>query len=79
MLAVNFVPMTRSSSTPTEANWQLFVPGLAQQLVMSRILRGDRVGAIDYLVPLGVAAAVTVVGLALLSRLLRREAIVFGR
>ena len=78
-LVVNFVPLITIFITLTEATWQLFVPALAQQLVMSRILRGDAVGAIDYLVPLAMAAVVTVVCLALLSRLLRREAIVFGR
>ncbi len=46
---------------------------------MSRILRGDRVAAIDYFVPFGVAAIVTIACLAALARLLRREAIVFGR
>ena len=78
-LVVNFVPLVTIFATINDATWQLFVPALAQQLVMSRILRGDPVGAIDYLVPLGVAVAVTVVCMALLTRLLRREAIVFGR
>jgi sodium transport system permease protein len=78
-LVVNFIPMVTIFLAPAEARWQLFVPGLAQQLVMSRILRGDVVGPIDYLVPLGVAATITLACLLLLSRLLRREAIVFGR
>jgi sodium transport system permease protein len=78
-LVVNFVPLITIVITITEATWQLFVPALAQQLVMSRILRGDPVGPIDYLVPFATAVVVTVVCLGLLSRLLRREAIVFGR
>ena len=78
-LVVNFVPMITIFATLTEATWQLFVPALAQQLVMSRILRGEHIGAIDYLVPLAVAVVVTIVCLTLLARLLRREAIVFGR
>ncbi len=78
-LVVNFVPLITIFITITEARWQLFVPALAQQLVMSRILRGDLVGPIDYLIPFGSAVAVTFVCLALLARLLRREAIVFGR
>jgi sodium transport system permease protein len=78
-LVVNFVPVITIFATLSEATWQLFVPALAQQLVMSRILRGDQVGAIDYLVPLAVAVVVTTVCLTLLARLLRREAIVFGR
>ena len=78
-LVVNFVPLITIFITITEATWQLFVPALAQQLVMSRILRGDVVGPMDYLIPFASAAMVTVVCLALLARLLRREAIVFGR
>ena len=78
-LVVNFVPLITIFITITEATWQLFVPALAQQLVMSRILRGDAVGMIDYLIPFASAGVVTIVCLALLGRLLRREAIVFGR
>ncbi len=78
-LVVNFVPLVTIFAALADAPWQLFVPALAQQLVMSRILRGDAVGPADYLVPLAVALAVTVACLALLTRLLRRESIVFGR
>jgi sodium transport system permease protein len=78
-LVVNFVPLITIFITITEATWQLFVPALAQQLVMSRILRGEAVGPLDYVIPFASAAVVTVVCLALLGRLLRREAIVFGR
>jgi sodium transport system permease protein len=78
-LVVNFIPMVTLFLAPAEARWQLAVPGLAQQLVMSRVLRGDVVGPIDYLAPCAVAIVVTVVCLALLARLLRREAIIFGR
>jgi sodium transport system permease protein len=77
-LVVNFIPMATIFAPFAEARWQLFVPGLSQQLVMSRILRGDVVGPIDYLVPLAVAIAGIVVCLTLLARLLRRETIVFG-
>ena len=78
-LVVNFIPMVTIFTSFAEARWQLFVPGLAQQLVMSRILRGDVVGPLDYLIPLGVAAVIAAICLTLLVRLLRREAIVFGR
>ena len=78
-LVVNFVPLVTIFTEMGEAPWQLFVPALAQQLVMSRILRGDAIDAVDYLVPLAVAAIVTTACLALLARLLRRESIVFGR
>jgi len=78
-LVVNFVPLITIFTALTEATWQLFVPALAQQLVMSRILRGDQVGPVDYFIPFATAVVVTIVCLELLARLLRREAIVFGR
>jgi sodium transport system permease protein len=78
-LLVNFVPLVTVFAALPDARWQRFVPALAQQTVMARILRGDDVGAFDYLVPPLVAALATAVCLVLLARLLRREAIVFGR
>ena len=78
-LVVNFIPMVTIFASFPEARWQLFVPGLAQQLVMSRVLRGDIVGPLDYLIPLGVAALIAAICLSLLAQLLRRETIVFGR
>ena len=79
VLVVNFVPLMTIFATIQDAAWQRFVPALAQQMVMSRILRGDAVGAFDFAVPLAVAVLVTTLCLALLTRLLRREGIVFGR
>ena len=78
-LVVNFVPLITLFAALDDAPWQRFVPALAQQLVMSRILRGDAIGTADYLVPFAVAVTITVVCLASLARLLRRESIVFGR
>jgi sodium transport system permease protein len=78
-LVVNFVPLVTVFADLPDAPWQRFVPALAQQVVMGRILRGESVGPMDYLVPPAIAAVVTVVCLAVLARLLKRETIVFGR
>lgn len=78
-LMVNFVPLVTLFSSLREATWELFVPALAQQMVLARVLRGDFVGPIDYLVPLLSAFFLTVLFLLLLTRLLRREQIIFGR
>ena len=78
-LVVNFVPLVTIFATIQDAAWQRFVPALGQQMVMSRILRGDAVTSFDFGAPLAVAALVTTLCLALLTRLLRREGIVFGR
>ena len=78
-LVVNFVPLITVFSAMRDAPWQLFVPALAQQMVLSRVLRGDPVVPIDYLVPLLVAVVLALICLFALTRLLRREQIIFGR
>ena len=76
---VSFVPIIVIFSGLKDAFWQLAVPVLAQQMVLSRVVRGDALPLVDYLVPAAVAfliAALCVIGVA---RLLRNERIVFGR
>jgi len=62
-----------------DAFWQLVVPVLGQQVVLSRVVRGDGLGAVDWLIPSLVAFAIAATAVALVSRLLREERIVFGR
>ncbi len=78
-LIVNFVPLITVFTTVRYATWQLFVPALAQQMMLARVLRGDAVSPIDFLVPLAIAALVTTSCLIGLTRLLSHERIVFGR
>ena len=73
------VPVVVMLSAPRGALWQLAVPVLGQQVVFNRLVRGDAVSTIDYLLPSAVALALAVVGLAMIARLLRDERIVFGR
>lgn len=76
---VSFVPLVVIFSGLREAAWQLAIPVLGQQMVFSRIVRGDALGAQDFAVPSGVSLAVAAIALAVLSRLLREERIVFGQ
>jgi len=62
-----------------DATWELAIPVLGQQMVFSRIVRGDALGVNDFVVPTGVAIAIAAIAIAVLSRLLREERIVFGR
>jgi len=78
-LVVNFVPLVTVFSAFRDASWQLLVPALAQQMVLSRVLRGDLVNATDYLVPLAVSVSLAILFLFGLTRLLQRERIIFGR
>lgn len=78
-LVVNFVPLVTVFANLSDARWQRFVPALAQQVVMARILRGEDTGPFDYLVPPAIALAIAALCLVVLAKLLKREAIVFGR
>jgi len=77
--AVTMVPMIVLFSGLKDAFWQLAVPVLGQQTLLSRIMRGDAIGWSDYLLPAAVAAAIAIACLAAVSHLLRQERIVFGR
>jgi sodium transport system permease protein len=54
-------------------------PVLGQQMVLSRVLRGDVLSLADYLLPSGVAFALAALCVASVARLLQQERIVFGR
>jgi sodium transport system permease protein len=75
----SFVPVVVLFSGLKDALWQLAVPVLGQQMVLSRVLRGDVLAYVDYLVPSAVALAIAALSIAGVSRLLARERIVFGR
>ena len=77
--AASFVPIIVMFSGLRDATWQLAVPVLGQQMLFSRIVRGDALGAQDWAVPTGVAIAIAALALVVLARLLREERIVFGR
>jgi sodium transport system permease protein len=78
-MLVNFAPVIPLFLSVRDAAWQLFVPAMAQQVVMMRALRGETVGAVDVLVPAAVAIGITVLALVAQARLLRDERIVFSR
>jgi sodium transport system permease protein len=76
---VPFVPVLVFFGGLKDATWQLFVPVLAQQMVFTRIVRGEAVVLEDWLVPSAMAFLVAAVCVALVARLLRDEKIIFGR
>ncbi len=77
--AVSFVPVIVIFSGLKDAAWHLAVPVLAQQAVLSRVVRGDAFRPEDWAVPSGIALAIALACVALVARLLREERIVFGR
>jgi sodium transport system permease protein len=76
---VSFVPLVVLFSGMKDAFWQLWVPVLGQQVVLGRVIRGDALGPADWAIPSLVALAIAAACVALVSRLLREERIVFGR
>jgi sodium transport system permease protein len=62
-----------------DAAWQLFVPVLAQLMVITRILRGESVEAMHYLIPAAINITIFVVCVVMIARLLKQEKIIFGR
>jgi sodium transport system permease protein len=76
---ISFVPMIAIFSGLKDSYWQLFVPVLGQQMVLTKALRGEAIGFNDWLVPAAVAFAIAVACVAAVSRLLAEERIVFGR
>jgi sodium transport system permease protein len=76
---VSFVPVIAMFTGLKDAFWQLVVPVLGQQMVLGRVIRGDAVPLMNYVLPAMLAFAVAVVCLAAITRLLGEERIVFGR
>ena len=76
---ISFIPMIAIFSGLKDAFWQLVIPVLGQQMVLTRILRGESIALADWLVPSGVAFLIAGVCVAGVSRLLAEERIVFGR
>jgi sodium transport system permease protein len=62
-----------------DAAWQLFVPVLAQLMVITRILRGETVEVMHYLIPAAINITIFVACVVLIGRLLKQEKIIFGR
>ena len=76
---LSLVPVVAMFGQFKDAVWQLFVPMLGQLMVLTRILRGEPVQAIHFLLPLGICVLIAIVSIVLLTRLLQRESIIFGR
>jgi sodium transport system permease protein len=76
---VSFVPLIVLFSGLKDAFWQLWVPVLGQQVVLTRIVRGDALAAIDWLIPSAVALGIAAACVYAVAHLLKDERIVFGR
>ena len=76
---ISMIPMIIIFGQIKDSTWQLFVPMLGQQMVITRILRGDPVEAMHFLIPFAVNSAIAATAIFLMSKLLTKEKIIFGR
>ena len=75
VLVVSLMPLFSIFNLGGEARWHLWLPGLSQNLLMTRVLKGEGVDAEQVLVPIAVCAVLTVAALAFVTRRLRDAAV----
>jgi sodium transport system permease protein len=75
VLAVSLLPLVVVFNQEGEAPWHLWLPALAQTTLMGRVLRGEPVGAVDWLLPGVACLLLAVLALAYVARALRHAAL----
>jgi sodium transport system permease protein len=75
ILAVSMVPLVTVMNPSGEQPWHLAVPGLAQNLVMTRVLKGEALDAMVIVVPTLVCVVITVACLLFIARSLKSAAV----
>jgi sodium transport system permease protein len=75
VLVVSLLPMMTIFNQEGERPWHLWVPALAQSTLMSRVLKGEPIGAMDMLVPALGSAVLTVLCLLFLARQFSKAAV----
>jgi len=75
MLAASLLPLINVFSLGQEAPWYLWVPALAQNLLMTRVLKGDALGIEQVAAPLVVCVLIAAVAVWFVARTLRSAAV----
>jgi sodium transport system permease protein len=75
ILFVSLLPLVTIFNFGGEAAWHLWVPALAQNTLMTRVLKGEDFSAAQVLIPLCVCALLTVAGVWFVGRRLRAAAV----
>jgi sodium transport system permease protein len=75
VLVVSLLPLVTMFGTGGEQKWHLWVPVLAQNTLMNRVLKGEALEAAHVLLPLGVCALISAVALWGVARLVRAVAV----
>ncbi len=75
ILVISLLPLVTVFNQEGEKPWHLWLPALAQITLMGRVLKGEAMDAADLLLPLGVAAALTLLCVGFVARQLRQAAL----
>ena len=75
MLAASLLPLINVFSLGQESAWYLWVPALAQNLLMTRVLKGEDFSVAQVAIPLAVCLLLSVAGLWAVTRMLRSAAL----
>jgi len=75
VLGISLLPLVTLFNQSGEAPWHLWVPALAQNTLMTRVLKGEELSALQMLVPLLVCVLLSAAGVALVARGLRAAAV----
>jgi len=75
MLAASLLPLINVFSLGSESPWYLWVPALAQNVLMTHVLKGEPLGAAQIAVPLLVCVLLTALGVWFVARSLRSAAV----
>ena len=75
VLGVSLMPLVTVFNPGAEAPWQLWVPALAQNMLMTRVLKGEALGLAQVLIPLFVCVLLSVAGTWFVARMLRSAAL----
>ena len=75
ILGVSLLPLVTVFNLGGEAAWHLWVPALAQNTLMTRVLKGEDFSAAQVLIPLFVCAVLTAAGVWFVGRKLREAAV----
>ena len=75
VLGVSLLPLFTLLNPGAEAPWQLWMPALAQNMLMTRVLKGESFGAAQVLVPLLVCIALSAAGAWYVARMLHSAAV----
>jgi sodium transport system permease protein len=75
MLLVSMLPLVALFNQSGEEAWHLWVPALAQNTLMLRVLRGEGFSALQVAIPLLVCVLITAASLMFLASRMRQAAV----